>query len=264
MERTYLPGPKVTVTLQPKLKRRIDGVLMANLTNVDSSEINKFDKVSQIWWDLKGEMGTLHVINPLRTKFIMERLTTPNPRVLDVGCGGGILSEALAKAGADVTGIDLSEPSLEAARYHAKGQGLKIDYQAIRAEDIADQQAGTFDVVTCMEMLEHVPEPQKVVAACARALKPGGHAFFSTINRTLKSLVAVIWIGENVLRLLPRGTHTYEKLIRPSELKAWSASSGLDFVRLSSLIFNPLNRSFKVAADVEDMNYMAHFVKSKS
>lgn len=234
---------------------------MTNLTNVDSSEIDKFDKVSQIWWDLKGEMRNLHVINPLRTRFILERLPSPNFRALDVGCGGGILSEALAQAGADVTGIDLSQASLDAASYHAKGQGLKIDYQCIRAEDMADQQAGTFDVVTCMEMLEHVPEPDKVVAACAKALKPGGHAFFSTINRTLKSLFSVIFVGEYILRMLPRGTHTYSKLIRPSELKAWSKASGLGYVRSASLIYNPITSSFKVANDVEDMNYMVHFVK---
>ncbi len=234
---------------------------MADLNNVDSVEISKFDNVSKIWWDPKGEMGTLHTINPLRTRFVMERVLTPAPRILDVGCGGGILSEALAKAGAQVTGIDLSQASLEAARHHALSQGLEIDYRLVRAEDIAAEQAGSFDVVTCMEMLEHVPEPHQVVAACARALKPGGQAFFSTINRTLKSLLAVILIGENVLRLLPRGTHTYSKLIRPVELKAWASENDLEFVRLSSLMFNPLNGSFKVAADVEDMNYMAHFIK---
>lgn len=234
---------------------------MNNLTNVDSSEIDKFDRVSQTWWDTKGEMRTLHVINPLRTQFVMERLTISAPRILDVGCGGGILSEALAKAGANVTGIDLSQASLDAAQHHARLQGLSIDYRCERAEDVAERLAASFDVVTCMEMLEHVPEPEKVVAACAKALKPGGHAFFSTINRTLKSLVAVILIGENILRLLPRGTHTYNKLIRPVELKNWSAQHGLEFIRVSSFMFNPLNGSFKVAANKEDMNYIAHFIK---
>jgi len=234
---------------------------MTQFSNADNQEIAKFDNVSQIWWDPKGEMGTLHTINPLRTKFIMDNIATSQPRILDVGCGGGILSEALAKAGAQVTGIDLSLASLEAARQHAQAGGLEIDYRALPAEQIAEEQAGSFDAVTCMEMLEHVPEPQKVIAACARAVKPGGKVFFSTINRTLKSLFAVILVGEYVLRLLPRGTHTYSKLIRPAELKAWSQTAGLDFVRIASLMYNPINGNFKVALDKEDMNYMAHFVK---
>jgi 2-polyprenyl-6-hydroxyphenyl methylase/3-demethylubiquinone-9 3-methyltransferase len=237
---------------------------MTNLANVDHREIDKFDQVSQIWWDPQGEMGTLQTINPLRTRFILEKLTVNAPKTLDVGCGGGILSEALAKAGARVTGIDLSQASLAAARQHAASQGLEIDYQCIRAEELAEQQAGTFEVVTCMEMLEHVPEPAQVIAACARALKPGGQAFFSTIDRSLFSLIAVILIGENILRLLPRGSHTYSKLIRPAELKAWAAASGLEYVRSASLMYNPLTGKFKVAADKEDMNYMLHFIKPKT
>jgi 2-polyprenyl-6-hydroxyphenyl methylase/3-demethylubiquinone-9 3-methyltransferase len=234
---------------------------MTTFNNVDNSEIDKFDKVSQIWWDLNGEMGILHTINPLRTKFIMEKLTVKNPRILDVGCGGGILSEALARHGAQVTGSDLSLPSLEAARHHTAQQGLKIEYLYESVEDIAQKNAGSFDVITCMEMLEHVPEPDKIVAACAKALKPGGHAFFSTINRTPKAFVFAIFGGEYILRLLPRGTHTYSKLIRPEELKAWNQASGLEFSRFASLIYNPFTRKFKVTADVVDVNYMAHFTK---
>jgi 2-polyprenyl-6-hydroxyphenyl methylase / 3-demethylubiquinone-9 3-methyltransferase len=234
---------------------------MKEFTNFDDKEINKFDNVAQTWWDPQGEMGTLHTINPLRANFITERLETSNPKVLDVGCGGGILSEALAKTGAQVTGIDLSQASIEAAQQHAQMQGLQIDYRCVSAEEIADSQAGTFDVVTCMEMLEHVPEPANVVAACARALKPGGHAFFSTINRTPKAFLFAIIGGEYILRLLPRGTHTYSKLIRPGELKVWNAQSGLDFVRLASLMYNPFTRKFKVAHGKEDVNYMAHFTK---
>lgn len=234
---------------------------MKSFENADNKEIEKFDRVSQTWWDPKGEMGTLHTINPLRTNFIMERLTERNPRILDVGCGGGILSEALAKAGAQVTGLDLSEASIQVAKQHARQQGLEIDYRFESVQDVAQQQAGTFDAVTCMEMLEHVPEPGRVVAACAQALKPGGQAFFSTINRTPKAFLFAIVGGEYILRLLPRGTHTYSKLIRPQELKGWNREAGLEFVRLASLMYNPFARTFKVAAGKEDVNYMAHFVK---
>lgn len=234
---------------------------MKSFENADIKEIEKFDRVSQIWWDPKGEMGTLHTINPLRTNFIMERLTTPDPRILDVGCGGGILSEALARAGARVTGLDLSEASIQVAKQHAQQQGLEVDYRYESVQDVAGQQAGTFDAVTCMEMLEHVPEPGKIVAACAQALKPGGQAFFSTINRTPKAFLFAIIGGEYILRLLPRGTHTYSKLIRPQELKDWTHEAGLEFVRLASLMYNPFTRTFKVAAGKEDVNYMAHFAK---
>ena len=227
---------------------------MTTHENADNKEIDKFDKVSQIWWDPKGEMGTLHTINPLRTNFIMEKVNGSNPKILDVGCGGGILSEALAKAGAQVTGLDLSEASLQTARQHAKLQSLEIDYRYERVEDIAQKHAGKFDAVVCMEMLEHVPDPGKVVAACAQALKPSGHAFFSTINRTPKALLFAIIGGEYILRLLPRGTHTYSKLIRPQELKQWTRESGLEFSRLSSLMYNPFTGRFKVAVGKEDVN----------
>jgi len=234
---------------------------MSQFINTDTEEIKKFDDVAGIWWDLKGEMGTLHTINPLRTKFITDGLNLSDRKVLDVGCGGGILSEALAKAKAQVTGIDLSKESIEAAKAHARQQGLDIDYRYENIEETASKYAGTFDAITCMEMLEHVPEPGKIIAACSKLLKPGGHAFFSTINRTPKAFLFVIFGGEYILRLLPRGTHTYRKLIRPNELKGWSRENGLEFRRLASLIYNPFTGIFKVA-EVEDNNYMAHFVKS--
>ncbi|MEP6895097.1 MAG: bifunctional 2-polyprenyl-6-hydroxyphenol methylase/3-demethylubiquinol 3-O-methyltransferase UbiG, partial [Chloroflexota bacterium] len=182
---------------------------MSQFINTDKAEIKKFDDIAKTWWDPKGEMGTLHTINPLRTKFITDGVDLSGRKVLDVGCGGGILTEALAKAGAHTTGIDLSNESIEAAKIHANQQGLDIDYRYENIEDTARKHAGEFDAITCMEMLEHVPEPGKIIAACSRLLKPGGHAFFSTINRTPKALVMVIFGGEYILRLLPRGTHTY-------------------------------------------------------
>lgn len=234
---------------------------MSRFTNTDTDEIKKFDNVANIWWDLKGEMGTLHTINPLRTKFITDGLDLAGRKVLDVGCGGGILTEALARCGAQAIGIDLSNDSIEAAKAHARQQGLNIEYRYENIEETASKHAGEFDAITCMEMLEHVPEPNKIIDACSRLLKPGGHAFFSTINRTPKAFVFVIFGGEYILRLLPRGTHTYKKLIRPSELKLWAQESGLEFRRLASLIYNPFTRTFKVA-EVEDNNYMADFVKT--
>jgi 2-polyprenyl-6-hydroxyphenyl methylase/3-demethylubiquinone-9 3-methyltransferase len=237
---------------------------MTEFSNFDEKEIGKFDSVAEIWWDPDGEMGTLHTINPLRTKFITEKLTEESPKILDVGCGGGILSEALAKSGAQVTGIDLSEPSIEAAKQHAQSQGLSIDYRVVSTEEIGQERAGSFDAVTCMEMLEHVPEPEKVIAACAQALKPGGHAFFSSINRTPKAFLFAIIGGEYILRLLPKGTHSYSKLIRPQELKDWSRNSGMEFARLASLMYNPFTGRFKVAHGKEDVNYMAHFIKKTS
>lgn len=234
---------------------------MAEINNFDVDEIKKFDDVAQLWWDPKGEMRTLQVINPLRIKFITEKLEESSPKILDVGCGGGILSEGLAKLGAQVTGIDLSQPSIEAAREHAEQSGLSIDYQIVSVEEIAQAQPESFDVITCMEMLEHVPDPAGIVSSCARALKPGGHAFFSSINRTPKAFLFAIIGGEYVLRLLPRGTHTYSKLIRPSELKQWSQNAGMKFARLASLMYNPFTGKFKTAYGKEDVNYMMHFIK---
>jgi 2-polyprenyl-6-hydroxyphenyl methylase/3-demethylubiquinone-9 3-methyltransferase len=234
---------------------------MNQFINTDTNEIKKFDDVAKTWWDPKGEMGTLHTINPLRTKFVTDGLDLKGRNVLDVGCGGGILTEALAEAGAIATGIDLSKESIEAAKLHAAQVGSNAEYRYENIEDTASKFAGQFDAITCMEMLEHVPEPGKIITASSKLLKPNGHAFFSTINRTPKAFIMVIFGGEFILRLLPRGTHTYKKLIRPSELKHWAQESGLEFRRLASLIYNPFNGVFKVV-EKEDNNYMAHFVKT--
>jgi len=234
---------------------------MTQFSNVDAEEITKFNQLAKLWWDPNGKMGMLHTVNPLRLKFITEQITTAQPRIVDIGCGGGILAEALARTGAEVTAIDLSEQSLEIARQHASKSGLNIDYHYQAAEQLAEEQAGSFDVVTCMEMLEHVPDPAQVIAACARLLKPGGRAIFSTINRTPKAFLFAIVGGEYVLRILPRGTHTYKKLIRPDELRMWSQAGGLDFRAIASLMYNPLTRNFRVANDREDVNYMAAFIK---
>ncbi len=231
--------------------------------NVDPRETEKFGGLSALWWDPKGSLHSLHDINPLRTKFIAEGAALAGRKVLDVGCGGGILSEALARSGAHVTGIDLAEPLIEVARAHAQQQGINVDYRQISAERLAEESPGSFDVITCMEVLEHIPEPQAVVAACTRLLKPAGDIFFSTINRNLKSFIFAIVGAEYVLRLLPIGSHTYDRLIRPDELRSWARSNGLSFVNSATIAYNPFTRKFSVVAG-EDVNYMMHFKRESS
>lgn len=229
--------------------------------NFDPGEIQKFNSYADLWWDPEGEMGTLHTVNPLRVSFITENLHISQPRILDVGCGGGILSEALARSGARVTGIDLSPTAVEVARDHALENQLSIDYRVMPVEEFAEAHPAQFDAVTCLEMLEHVPDPEQVVAACARALKPGGTAVFSSINRSLKSFLFAILIGEYLIGLLPRGSHSYAKLIRPAEIKGWAARNQLRFIRAASLMYNPLNGSFKLDFDREDINFLLKFQK---
>ena len=224
--------------------------------NSDPAELAKFDELASRWWDEGGEFAPLHRINPLRLGWIEARAPLAGRRVLDVGCGGGILAESMARRGADVLGIDLAEASLGVARLHALESGTSLEYRTLSAEDCATEMPGEFDVVTCLEMLEHVPDPAAVVAACGRLVKPGGHVFFSTLNRNPKSWLFAIVGAEYVLRLLPRGTHEHARFIRPSELDAWCRRAGLALDGMTGLVYNPLTRAYRLDADDIDVNYM--------
>ncbi|MGP9796055.1 bifunctional 2-polyprenyl-6-hydroxyphenol methylase/3-demethylubiquinol 3-O-methyltransferase UbiG [Halomonas sp. 86] len=226
--------------------------------NVDAAEVAKFEALASRWWDPKSEFKPLHEINPLRLNFIDARAGLAGKQVLDVGCGGGILSESMAHRGAKVTGIDLGEAPLGVARLHAEESGVSVDYQNISVEALAAQTPGHFDVVTCMEMLEHVPDPVSVIRACCALVRPGGYVFFSTLNRTPKSYAFAILGAEYVLRLLPRGTHDYAKFIRPSEMAAWSRQAGLEVREQTGLTYNPLTRRYRLVADDVSVNYMMY------
>ena len=230
----------------------------ATTNNVDATEIAKFDALASRWWDPTGEFRPLHEINPLRLDYIRQRATLPGSKVVDIGCGGGILTESMAALGASVTGIDMGEGPLAVARLHQAESGSNVEYLQSTAEDFASKHAGQFDVVTCLEMLEHVPSPSAVIAACAELVRPGGHIFFSTINRNPKSFLLAIVGAEYVLRLLPAGTHEYEKFIRPSELEAWSRHAGLQLQGSIGMHYNPLTREYSLGDNV-DVNYIMHF-----
>lgn len=234
-----------------------------NQTNADAVELDKFDRLAEAWWDESGPLNTLHAINPLRVGYIADKARLDGARVLDVGCGGGILSESLARHGAAVTAIDLAEDNIRVARTHAAEQGLKIDYRVESVEAIAESAAGDFDIVTCLELLEHVPEPESTVRACAHAVRPGGQVFFSTINRNLKSFLLAIVGAEYLLGMVPRGTHDYLKLIRPSELARAARSAGLDVKDLTGLHFNPLTRGYYLGSNV-DVNFLATATRPES
>lgn len=227
------------------------------MSNVDHSEIAKFESIANKWWDLEGEFKPLHDINPLRLNYINERVSLAGKNVLDVGCGGGILSEGLAQRGAHVTGIDMGEANLQVAKEHAESQGLSIHYQHIAVEELAAQQPASFDVVTCLEMLEHVPDPSSIVQACATLVKPGGHVFFSTINRNPKSYALAIVGAEYIMNLVPKGTHDYMKFIKPSELSRWARAAQLQIKDISGMSVNPLSMTFKITRDA-DVNYFMH------
>lgn len=230
----------------------------AHGASADPSELAKFDALAHRFWDSRGEFRPLHLLNPLRLRFCQERARLDGRRVLDVGCGGGLLAEGLARAGAQVTGIDLAPAMIEVARLHAREQGLDIDYRSESVESVAHTRAGSFDVVTCMEMLEHVPQPDALVACFARLLRPGGALFVSTINRNLKSFALAIVGAEYVLNLVPRGTHEYERFIRPSELASWARGAGLELREIAGLEFQPLTEQCRLTRD-PSVNYVAHF-----
>lgn len=223
--------------------------------NVDQTELEKFSALASEWWDPNGPLRTLHAINPVRTTWVDQHARLQGKRVLDVGCGAGLLTESMARLGAKVTGTDLASASLQVAREHASKSGLTIDYLESSAEALAQTRAGMFDVVTCMELLEHVPDPAKVVSACAQLTAPGGWCFFSTINRNAKAFALAIVGAEYVLGLVPRGTHEYARLIRPSELVRFARNAGLELVELKGLRFNPFNQNVTLSEDT-DVNYL--------
>lgn len=228
------------------------------ISNVDHDEIAKFEKLAARWWDPKSEFKPLHDINPLRVDYIDRLASLQGKRVLDVGCGGGLLTEAMALRGAEVTGIDMGKAPLNVARLHRLESNLDIDYQQATAEQLAEEQPGSFDVVTCLEMLEHVPDPAEVIAACARLIRKDGRIFLSTINRNPKAYLFAVLGAEYLLNLLPRGTHEYTKFIRPSEMEAWARHAGLQLIDLTGMSYNPLTREYRLGTDVS-VNYLACF-----
>ena len=225
------------------------------MSNVDQGEIDKFSALAHRWWDPTSEFKPLHAINPLRLGWIESITNLEGKRVLDVGCGGGILAESLSKAGATVTGIDLSTKALKVAELHQLESGTTVRYRSISAEDLAKEEPQSYDVVTCMEMLEHVPDPSSVVQACAKLCKPGGHIFFSTLNRNPKSYLFAIIGAEYILQLLPKGTHQYEKFIKPSELAQFTRAAGLEVIELKGMTYNPITQIYRLGSDT-DVNYM--------
>ena len=224
--------------------------------NVDHAEVRKFEQLASRWWDPNSEFKPLHDLNPLRLQYIDGHAPLDGKSVLDVGCGGGILSESMAALGARVTGIDAGEAPLEVARLHLLESGHDVQYQRIMVEDLASQQPESFDIVTCMEMLEHVPDPGSVISSCARLLKPAGIAFFSTINRNPKAWMLAVVGAEYLLQMLPKGTHEYEKFIKPSELDQWIREAGLSMIHMTGMTYNPLTRIYKLNERDVDVNYL--------
>ena len=226
--------------------------------NVDPAEVAKFDALASRWWDPNGEFRPLHQINPLRLDWIRQHAELAGSRVVDIGCGGGILAESMAAAKANVVGIDMAEAPLAVAKLHKHESQVDVDYRHATAEELAEKEPGSFDIVTCLEMLEHVPDTAKVIQSCAELVKPGGHVFFSTINRNPKSFMFAIVGAEYVLKLLPAGTHEYEKFIRPSELEAWARHAGLAHKDSIGMHYNPLTKEYSLGANL-DVNYLMYF-----
>jgi 2-polyprenyl-6-hydroxyphenyl methylase/3-demethylubiquinone-9 3-methyltransferase len=231
------------------------------MINADPTELQKFSELAHRWWDPNSEFRPLHEINPLRLDWIDRHAALAGKKVLDVGCGGGLLSEAMAARGGTVTGIDLSEKALGVARLHLLESGRSVDYRYISAEELAAQEAASYDVVTCMEMLEHVPNPASTIASCAALAKPGGHVFFSTINRNPKAYVFAVLGAEYILQLLPKGTHEYAKFIKPSELSRWAKSVDLELDELIGMSYNPFTKHYSLGNDTS-VNYLVHTVRN--
>jgi len=227
-------------------------------SNVDDREIAKFNELASRWWDRNSEFKPLHDINPLRANYVDQHSPVAGKRLVDVGCGGGILAESMAQRGATVTGIDMGEAALAVARIHQLESGAEVDYRQMTAEALASEAPGSFDVVCCLEMLEHVPDPAAVVAACADLCTPGGDLYFSTINRNPKAYLFAIVGAEYVLRLLPRGTHDYSKLIKPAELAEWIRAAGLSLERMTGLLYNPVTKRYWLEEKDVSVNYMVH------
>lgn len=230
--------------------------------NVDPQEIAKFEALASRWWDPSSEFKPLHDINPLRLNYIDLRASVAGKKIIDVGCGGGLVSEGLAQRGAIVTGIDMGEAPLMVARLHLLESGQTVDYQRSTAEAFAESHPESFDVVTCLEMLEHVPYPAAVIKACAQLVKPGGHVFFSTINRNPKAYLFAVIGAEYLLNMLPKGTHEYAKFIRPGELNEWARHAGLRVQDVSGMNYNPLTKHYRLGKDI-DVNYLVHCVRDE-
>ncbi|PCI06588.1 MAG: bifunctional 3-demethylubiquinol 3-O-methyltransferase/2-polyprenyl-6-hydroxyphenol methylase [Gammaproteobacteria bacterium] len=233
---------------------------MTQTANIDPVEIKKFEALASRWWDKQGEFKPLHEMNPLRLNFINSGSSLADKTVIDIGCGGGILSESMASCGATVTGIDMGKAPLSVARLHATESDLDIHYQQITAEAMAEEKPATYDVITCMEMLEHVPDPASVIKACYTLVKPGGSVYFSTINRNPKAYAFAIIGAEYLMKMLPRGTHDYAKFIKPSELDTWARDSGLVLADLKGVNYNPFTGLFSQSQNV-DINYMVHYLR---